>query len=286
MTWLLIVIKINIRTVGLTLLAFGLVGQICSTSLEVSENPALKKDVLESIEKWYFKSINIEELKKKSLSEIVKSLDPDSTLVKSFPKELDTVRGFKKRKGTLEGRLLAEGVGYIRFNSFGDSTYHDFLKSYKKLGEEGAKTWIFDLRGNEGGNFKSALKLVECYVPEGELIAYVQYRESVETYRSQNKSPWNHSIVLLVDHKTASSAEFFAESLKKYVKAKIVGSPTEGKRTIQQMIPLQGMWLSLTVGQWDLYENIIEEKIDPLCPDYILMGSEDQMEKAISLSQQ
>ncbi len=275
----------SIRTVGLTLLAFGLVGQICSTSLEVTENTALKKTVLQSIEKYYFKSINIEELKKKTLSEIFESLDNDSALVKSLPKELDYVRGFKKKNGTLEERLLVGGVGYIRFNSFKDSTFQEFLSSHKKLVEEGAKNWIFDLRGNEGGNFKSALKLVECFVPYGELVGAIQYKERVEITLSENKMPWNDRVVLLVDSKTASSAEFLVKSLKKNLNSQIVGLPTAGKRTIQQMIPLHGMWLSLTVGEWCVYENKMEEKMGPIDPDYILKDTEEQMKKAISLLQ-
>ena len=136
----------NIRTVGVFLLAFGLVGQLCSTSLEVTENPALKKTVLQSIDKFYFKSVNLRELKQKSLPEILDSLDKDSALMQSIPKELDYVRGFKKRNGSLEARLLTDGIGYIRFNSFRNSTFHEFTALQKKLAKSGAKSWSFDLR--------------------------------------------------------------------------------------------------------------------------------------------
>lgn len=247
----------------------------------IKETPALKRAVVWAIQKYYFKKVNTKEFEKSSLFEILQILDKDSSLIQSGPKEADFVRGFKNKKSIKDSRLIPEKIGYIQIAYFSKSTVKEFRKIYEKLTTDGANRLILDLRGNEGGNFDSCLELSECFVSSGKTVGIIEGREKKAEKKSQNKKPIKIPMIVLVDSATASSSEFLASSLKTHNQAKIVGLPTQGKRTIQKMIPIETMWLSLTVGTWKIIENSDEpERIEP---DFLIHGEERQLEKAISL---
>ncbi|MBI2119875.1 MAG: hypothetical protein HYT97_09680 [Elusimicrobia bacterium] len=249
--------------------------------LAISENPALKKAVVEAIQKYYFKPVNIKEFEKSSLSEILQVLDKDSSLIQNNAKKSDFVRGFKNKKSIKDYKIIAEKIGTIQISYFSKSTVKEFEKSYGKLTKDGISKLILDLRGNEGGDFDSCLKITERFVSFGETTAIIQEREKKIIKKSENDSPIKIPMIILVDSHTASSAEFLASSLREQNQAKIVGLPTQGKRTIQKMIPVESMWLSLTVGAWKTVENSDDpERIEP---DFSIHGEEQQLEKAISL---
>jgi len=248
---------------------------------KINEIPGLKKAIVQAIQKYYFKPVNINEFEKSSLSEILQVLDKDSSLIQSEPKKSDFVRGFKNKKSIKNYKIIAEKIGVFHISYFSKSTAKEFEKIHKKLTKDGASKLILDLRGNEGGDFDSCLKITERFVSYGETLAIIQEKEKKIIKKSENKVPIKIPMVILVDSNTASSAEFLASSLRKHNQATIIGLPTQGKRTVQKMIPVETLWLSLTVGTWEITGNSDEsEKIEP---DFFIANKDQQLEKAISL---
>lgn len=126
-------------------------------------------------------------------------------------------------------RLMDNGVGYLRIDSFTSGTAVEFRNAVNSLTNQGATSLIFDLRDNSGENLNAALVATDYCVPSG-LIAQSQDKGgNVTDLRMSDENEINLPMVCLVNGSTASGAELFANALRKMAGATIVGSTTAGK---------------------------------------------------------
>lgn len=126
-------------------------------------------------------------------------------------------------------RLMDNGVGYLRVDSFTSGTAVEFRNAVNSLTNQGATSLIFDLRDNSGENLNAALVATDYCVPSG-LIAQSQDKGgNVADLRMSDENEINLPMVCLVNGSTASGAELFANALRKMAGATIVGSTTAGK---------------------------------------------------------
>lgn len=126
-------------------------------------------------------------------------------------------------------RLMDNGVGYLRIDSFTSGTAVEFRNAVNSLTNQGATSLIFDLRDNSGENLNAALVATDYYVPSG-LIAQSQDKDgNVTDLRMSDENEITLPMVCLVNDSTASGAELFANALRKMAGATIVGSTTAGK---------------------------------------------------------
>lgn len=126
-------------------------------------------------------------------------------------------------------RLMDNGVGYLRVDSFTSGTAVEFRNAVNSLTNQGATSLIFDLRDNSGENLNAALVATDYCVPSG-LIAQSQDKGgNVTDLRMSDENEINLPMVCLVNGSTASGAELFANALRKMAGATIVGSTTAGK---------------------------------------------------------
>ena len=126
-------------------------------------------------------------------------------------------------------RLMDNGVGYLRIDSFTSGTAVEFRNVVNSLTNQGATSLIFDLRDNSGENLNAALVATDYCVPSG-LIAQSQDKDgNVTDLRMSDENEITLPMVCLVSGSTASGAELFANALRKMAGATIVGSTTAGK---------------------------------------------------------
>ena len=126
-------------------------------------------------------------------------------------------------------RLMDNGVGYLRIDSFTSGTAGEFRNAVNSLTNQGATSLIFDLRDNSGENLNAALVATDYCVPSG-LIAQSQDKSgNVADLRMSDENEITLPMVCLVNGSTASGAELFANALRKMAGATIVGSTTAGK---------------------------------------------------------
>lgn len=126
-------------------------------------------------------------------------------------------------------RLMDNGVGYLRIDSFTSGTAVEFRNAVNSLTNQGATSLIFDLRDNSGENLNAALVATDYCVPSG-LIAQSQDKGgNVADLRMSDANEITLPMVCLVNGSTASGAELFANALHKMAGATIVGSTTAGK---------------------------------------------------------
>ena len=134
---------------------------------------------------------------------------------------------------TVDYQML-DSVGYIRIRQFDGSTPSELDYAIRSLTASGAQSFVFDLRDNGGGVLDDAVSCIDLIAPEG-TVAYAEDKNGNRTIigSSDNESRVDLPIVCLVNGNTASAAELFAASLHTMNGARLVGTTTMGKGTIQ-----------------------------------------------------
>lgn len=119
------------------------------------------------------------------------------------------------------------------------STTRDVRKLLTELIQEGVDGVVIDLRGNGGGSLTEATELTGLFIRSGPIV---QVRDS--TGRIQiDKDPdpgiaFGGPLAVLVDRNSASASEIFAGAIQDYQRGVIVGEPTFGKGTVQNLVDL------------------------------------------------
>lgn len=146
---------------------------------------------------------------------------------------------------SVESRLIEKDIGYIKLSQFHRDSADEFLSSYKGLEKEnGAKLGglVLDLRNNPGGLLEQALALSDMFMDKG-LILNVKGRSEVTSKeyfaRDGMEIPTNH-VAVIVNRGSASASEVLAGALKDSGRAKIVGTRTFGKGSVQSVMELSG----------------------------------------------
>ena len=146
---------------------------------------------------------------------------------------------------SVESRLIEKDIGYIKLSQFHRDSADEFLSSYRGLEKEnGAKLGglVLDLRNNPGGLLEQALALGDMFMDKG-LILNVKGRSELTSReyfaREGMEIPTNH-VAVIVNRGSASASEVLAGALKDSGRAKIVGTRTFGKGSVQSVIELSG----------------------------------------------
>lgn len=143
-------------------------------------------------------------------------------------------------------------LGVIEINLIAASTVDELKRAIKDLQSRNACCYILDLRNNFGGLLSAGVDIAKLFLEDGVIIEQ-QYRDrGVEVYRVEHPGPFlDLPLVVIVNENTASSAEIIAGALKVHGRAKIIGSPTYGKDTIQLVFDLKdGSSVHVTSARW------------------------------------
>lgn len=154
-------------------------------------------------------------------------------------------------QNTAVGRMHSDGeTGIVRIEEFDATTFKQFKSAVKELREKGAVRFVFDVRGNPGGDLESIVSVLDYLLPEGPIIR-IEDKDGNETVRESDEKQLDMPMAVLVNENTASAAELFACALQDYEKAVLVGKTTYGKGSMQSVIPLNdGAALRLTIKMY------------------------------------
>ena len=145
---------------------------------------------------------------------------------------------------------IKPGVMYIRISSFGAQTYDEFMKP---LEGKQLKGLIVDLRGNGGGYLHTALRLVNEFMQQGQLILYSEGRAVPRTddFADGSGKLQDVPVAVLIDENSASASEILSGALQDWDRGTIIGRRSFGKGLVQQEFPLQdGSRVRITVARY------------------------------------
>lgn len=160
------------------------------------------------------------------------------------------------RIASVRGRMLEPGYAYIRVSAFQADTAADFEKTLKRLqGEAGGKLkgLLLDLRSNPGGLLTSAVQIADDLLDGGKIVSTrgrVPISDAV--FRATPGDLMQGApVAVLVDAGSASASEVLAGALHDNKRARIVGSRTFGKGSVQTVLPLDnGDSVKLTTARY------------------------------------
>ncbi|NQY27994.1 MAG: S41 family peptidase [Flavobacteriaceae bacterium] len=151
-------------------------------------------------------------------------------------------------------KLINEKTGYVVLRKFNSKAYAQTKAAIVKLKAEGATQLILDLRGNPGGLLRESIRIVNLFVPKGEVIVTTKskVKKYNKVYKTKNK-PLDTEIplVVLVNGSSASASEIVSGALQDLDRAVIVGSRSFGKGLVQRPKKLSyGTQLKVTISRY------------------------------------
>jgi carboxyl-terminal processing protease len=158
---------------------------------------------------------------------------------------------------SVRSAVIGNQVLYVRIYQFGATTSKEFADALS-AGLRGAKGVVLDLRGDPGGYISAADDVISEFVTSGETFELRDRDGNVERHDATgpHAAP-SVPLVVLVDGNSASASEIVAGSLQVHHRAKLVGTTTFGKGSVQLDFLLNdGSDLHLTIKRWYLPNGV------------------------------
>jgi len=212
------------------------------------------------------------------------------------PREVTLVRE-KIQIPTIDTEKKTNGIFVIKLYNFSANSANLFRDKLREFIYSGSDKLILDLRNNPGGYLESAVDVASWFLPVGKVVAQEKFSSGEETiFRSRGYDVFNSSagklpFVILVNEGSASASEILAGALQEYGIAKLIGSKTFGKGSVQELIQITpDTSLKLTIARW-LTPNgrsISEQGLEPdikveMKKEDIDANRDPQMDKAIEI---
>lgn len=200
--------------------------------------------------------------------------------------------------GKDSGTFGAEDVRVIRLYSFNANSPQQFRSAVQDFIRSGSKKLIIDLRGNPGGYLDAAIYMASFFLPSDAIVVSEDFGDSRPTkvYKSigYNTIGRDVRVAILVNGGTASASEILAGALQDHGVAKLIGTKTFGKGSVQEVIPITSdTALKVTIARWltPNGKNISKQGIDPdievkLTPDDQKKDKDPQMQRALDYLRQ
>ncbi len=197
---------------------------------------------------------------------------------------------------SVRSRMLEPGYAYVRLSTFQADTGADFQQHLDRLQAQAGgrlRGLVLDLRSNPGGLLTAAVQVADDLLDGGGIVS-TRGRISISDSRfdaTAGDRLHGAPIVVLVDAGSASAAEVLAGALRDNERARVVGSRTFGKGSVQTVLPLDnGDSVKLTTARYytPSGRSIQASGIVPdveLTPDPALFGGDQAPATIASLSE-
>lgn len=192
----------------------------------------------------------------------------------------------------VETKARPDGVFVISLATFTANSPDLFRGALRDFVASGDHKLILDLRGNPGGYLDAAVDIASWFLPSGKVVVTEDYAGHADNivHRSLGYDVFNNNLkmVVLVDKGSASASEILSDALRYYGVAKLVGTNTYGKGSVQELVEITpDTSLKLTVARWLGPDGIqiprtglIPDIVSTTTDEAIKAGQDPQLEKA------
>ncbi|GAB4578397.1 MAG: S41 family peptidase [Anaerolineales bacterium] len=143
-------------------------------------------------------------------------------------------------------------IGMLQVKLIAETTADELFSAVQNLQKQGVMYFILDLRWNGGGLLDAGIETARLFLREGIILEQQYQGKEVERFSVTAEGKLaDIPLVVLVNRYTASSAEIIAGALQANRRAMLIGEPTFGKNSIQQVFELSdGSSLHVTSAHW------------------------------------
>ncbi|MEZ4321411.1 MAG: S41 family peptidase [Myxococcota bacterium] len=184
-----------------------------------------------------------------------------------------------------EGVLLDGDVMYVRLIDFQKDAATEVLAEVDRLQASASRKWaglVLDLRDNTGGLLNEAVAVTDLFLDDGVIVSVRGRRDGVTTYEATPGGlPSDLRVAVLINGLSASASEIVAGALQDTHRATLVGSPSYGKGSVQQLYRnADGSALKLTVARYHRPSGAPIEARKGLEPDVLVETTVQQGPRA------
>ncbi len=210
------------------------------------------------------------------------------------PKEIKVIRDVINIP-TIDTENRKDGVFVIHLYNFSQNSATLFRRALVEFADSKSNKLVIDLRGNPGGYLEAAIDMASWFLSGDKVVVQEDsggHDEDV-VYNSKGYNVFNKNLkmVILVDGGSASASEILAGALQEHAVAKLVGTKTFGKGSVQELVSLTpNTSLKITIARWltpngvSISEQGLKPDIEiPLTAENTANGNDPQMNKAIEL---
>lgn len=149
-------------------------------------------------------------------------------------------QGQTRRIGVIElPAFYSDLAARARGESDYRSSTRDVEQLLRELIKDGIDGLIVDLRNNGGGSLTEATELTGLFIGTGPVVQVRNGQGRVDVEASDRPEPlYTGPLLVMVNRASASASEIFAGAIQDYGRGLIVGEPTFGKGTVQNLIDL------------------------------------------------
>ena len=158
---------------------------------------------------------------------------------------------------SVKSKVVEPGYAYLRIAQFQENTAASVVEHLAKLAAQGpVQGLVLDLRNDPGGLLHGAVGVSAAFLPEETLVvstdgrtedAKREYRAIQADYLRGTRDDFLRRLpayardvpmVVLVNAGSASASEIVAGALQDHKRAKVIGTQTFGKGSVQTILPL------------------------------------------------
>jgi len=167
------------------------------------------------------------------------------------PKPFTLIRAQVKLP-TVSHKVIEPKLGYLQITRFAEATSADVADALGKLNKQGLGCLILDLRADPGGLVDQSIAVADLFLDSGTIVTIRGRQGATETQSAHKGGPATAvPVIVLVDRGTASASEILAAALRDNGRARLVGTQTFGKGTVQTFFDLEdGSGLKLTTARY------------------------------------
>ena len=157
---------------------------------------------------------------------------------------------------SVTGEHLSDGFAYIRLSGFAENTAPGLDLVAARIEQEAGRRLrgiVLDLRDNPGGVLEAAVEVTDRFLESGLIVrgtgrnAHARFEHRAKAGHALETPP----LVVLVNRGSASASEIVAGALRDHRRARIVGTETFGKGSVQMIMPLAaGHAMKITTSRY------------------------------------
>ncbi len=181
---------------------------------------------------------------------------------------------------SVQHKLLAGNVGYVRLKNFQGNTTRDLQAALSEMRRQaepkgGLKGVVLDMRGNPGGLLEQAIQVSDTFLSNGTIVSTVGLSDKLreEKRARPDEGEDTYPVAVLVNAGSASASEIVAGALKNLNRAVIIGRQTFGKGSVQVLYDFpDDSALKLTIAKYLTPGDVSIQEVG-IVPDIELVPS-------------